>query len=83
MDFDSAELVTKCIAALNSELRVSPLQYTIHAGIQGDQITDTQLADGEGFTIQNTQTGVLNASVGSSIKYDLLGKIAENVHLRG
>jgi type III restriction enzyme len=35
----------------------------------------------EGFTIQDTRTGVLNATIGSSIKYDLLGKIAENVHL--
>ena len=81
VDFDSAELVAKCVAALNSELKVSPLQYTIHAGIQGDQITDTQLADGEGFTLQGTQSGTLNASIGSSIKYDLLGKVAENVHL--
>lgn len=81
VDFDSAELIGKCVSTLNSELKVSPLQYTIHAGIQGDQITDTQLADGEGFTLKNTETGVLNASIASSVKYDLLGKIAENVHL--
>lgn len=81
VEFDSTELVGKCVSTLNSELTVSPLQYTIHAGIQGDQITDTQLADGEGFTLKNTETGVLNASIASSVKYDLLGKIAENVHL--
>ena len=81
VEFDSAELIEKCISTLNSELKVSPLQYIIHAGIQGDQVTDTQLADGEGFTLKNTETGVLNASIASSVKYDLLGKIAENVHL--
>ena len=81
VEFDSAELVGKCVSTLNSELKVSPLQYTIHAGIQGDQITDTQLAEGEGFTLKNTETGALNASIVSSVKYDLLGKIAENVHL--
>lgn len=81
VDFDSAELVEKCISTLNSELKVSPLQYIVHAGIQDEQISDTQLADGDGFTLQNTQTDVLRASIGSSVKYDLLGKIAENVHL--
>lgn len=81
VEFDSAELVKKCIATLNSDLKVSPLQYTIHTGIQGDQVTDTQLAEGAGFAVQNTQTGLLNATIGSSVKYDLLGKIAENVSL--
>jgi type III restriction enzyme len=81
VEFDSTELVGKCVSTLNSELKVSPLQYTIHAGIQGDQITDTQLAKGEGFTIQDTTTDVLKASIASSVKYDLLGKLAENVHL--
>lgn len=82
VDFDSAELVKKCIDTLNSELKVSPLQYTIHAGIQGDQITDVQLAAGEGFKeTENRRAENLNASIGSSVKYDLLGKIAENVHL--
>lgn len=49
--------------------------------MQADQITDTQLAAGEGFAVADTQTGALNASLGSLVQYDLLGKIAENVHL--
>lgn len=82
VEFDSAELIGKCISTLNSELKVSPLQYTIHAGIQGDQITDAQLAAGEGFEeTESRRAENLNASISSSVKYDLLGKIAENVHL--
>lgn len=81
VEFDSAELVGKCIKTLNKELNVSPLQYTIHAGIQGDQITDTQLKDGDGFKLQATTTEAHNASIHSAVKYDLLGKIAENVQL--
>lgn len=81
VEFDSAELVGKCIKALHKELRVTPLQYTIQAGIQGDQITDTQLEQGEGFRLQATTTEAHNASIHSAVKYDLLGKIAENVHL--
>lgn len=82
VEFDSAELVGKCVSTLNSELKVSPLQYTVHAGIQGDQITDAQLAAGEGFDeTESRRAENLNASISSSVKYDLLGKIAENVHL--
>lgn len=81
VEFDSAELVDKCIKTLNKELRVSQLQYTIQAGIQGAQITDTQLRDGEGFQLETTTTEAHNASIHSAVKYDLLGKIAENVQL--
>lgn len=80
VEFDSAELVKKSIDALN-KMKVEQLRYEIRAGVQVDQITDTQLATGEGFAVSNTQTGALNASLGSQVTYDLLGKIAENVHL--
>lgn len=79
--FDSTELVRNSIKTLNTDLRVTPLQYTIQTGIQGDQITDTQLKDGESFVSEDATTGSLSASVHSAVKYDLLGKIAENVQL--
>lgn len=81
VEFKSEELVKNCISTLNKELRVSPLQYTIQSGIQGDQVTDEQLRQGEGFTVQNTATEAHKASIHSSVKYDLLGKISENVQL--
>ncbi len=81
VEFDSVELVENCIRTLNKELRVSPLQYTIQTGIQGDQITDHQLKVGEGFQVQSTVTEAHAASIHSLVKYDLLGKIAENVQL--
>ena len=43
VEFDSAELIANCIKTLNKELRVTPLQYTIQTGVQGDQITEGQL----------------------------------------
>ncbi len=81
VEFDSVELVSNCIKTLNKELRVSPLQYTIQMGIQGDKITDSQLRQGEGFQVQSTTTEAPNVSIHSSVKYDLLGKIAESVQL--
>ena len=41
VEFDSSELVRNSIRALDKELRVTPLQYTIQSGIQDDQITDS------------------------------------------
>lgn len=81
VEFDSAELIANCITALNRELRVSPLQYTIESGIQGDKLTDTQLKNSEGFHKQASTTEKHKASIHSQVKYDLLGKIAENVQL--
>jgi type III restriction enzyme len=80
VEFDSEELVRKCVSALDSQLRVTPLQYTVHIGIQGDGLTDDQLKAGDGFAVTGSTTE-RGGSVHSLVKYDLLGKIAENTEL--
>ncbi|USQ71668.1 DEAD/DEAH box helicase family protein [Roseomonas mucosa] len=80
VEFDSEELVRKCVSALDSQLRVTPLQYTVQAGIQGDGLTDEQLKAGDGFALTGSSTE-RGGSVHSLVKYDLLGKIAENTEL--
>ncbi|QVM85085.1 type III restriction-modification system endonuclease [Novosphingobium decolorationis] len=80
VEFDSEELVRKCVSALDSQLRVTPLQYTVQAGIQGDGLTDEQLRAGDGFALTGSTTE-RGESVHSLVKYDLLGKIAENTEL--
>jgi type III restriction enzyme len=80
VEFDSAELIRKCVGALDSELRVTPLQYTVQAGVQIEQLTDGQLRDGEAFTVTSTSTEQGN-SIHSLVKYDLVGKVAEIAHL--
>lgn len=81
VEFDSSELVRKCIAVLDKDLKITPLQYTIQSGIQGATLTDAQLKVGKGFAINETATEAHNASVHSMVKYDLLGKLAENTQL--
>ncbi len=81
VEFDSSELIRNSIRTLDKELRVTPLQYTIQSGIQGDQITDSQLKHGEGFQLENTAVETHNASIHSMVTYDLLGKLAENTQL--
>lgn len=80
VEFDSAELVSKCVSALDSQLRVTPLQYTVQIGIQGDELTDEQLKTGDGFALTDSTTE-RGGSIHSRVKYDLLGKIAENTEL--
>ena len=80
VEFDSGELVRKCVNALDSQLRVTPLQYTVQTGIQGDGLTDEQLKAGDGFALTGSTTE-RGGSVHSLVKYDLLGKIAEATEL--
>ena len=79
VDFDSAELIRKCVSALES-LRVTPLQYKIQVGVQNDGLTDNQLRSGAGFTATTTTTQHGNR-IHSLVKYDLVGKVSENAQL--
>lgn len=80
VEFDTAELIQKCISALDSELRVTKLQYTVQTGIQSDEVTDEQLRGGTGFSVTRNET-VQAASARSAVKYDLLGKVSEATDL--
>ena len=80
VEFDSEELIRKCISALDSQLRVTPLQYTVQVGVQNDGLTDGQLRSGDGFSVTNTTTE-RGDSIHSLVKYDLVGKVAENAQL--
>ena len=79
--FDTAELIQKCISALGMELRVAKLQYTVERGEQQDQVTYDELQAGQAFYIRENETGYLTHSVHSAVKYDLIGKVAEDTYL--
>ena len=81
VEFDSTELIRNSIRAMDKELRVTPLQYTIQKGEQVDQATYDQLKAGQGYEVRETATEEYNASIHSMVKYDLLGKLAENTQL--
>lgn len=79
--FDSGELIKKCIKALDDGLTVSPLQYTIVKGEQVDNASYEDVTGGEAFKVTETNTEKHKASVHSAVKYDLIGKIAEDTQL--
>lgn len=80
VDFESTELIKKATSALDSHLRVTPLQYTVQTGEQHAAVTDEQLNAGESFKLTGTSTEK-GGTVHSDVTYDLIGKIAENAHL--
>jgi type III restriction enzyme len=63
------------------ELRVAKLQYTVERGEQQDQVTYDELQAGQAFYIRENETGYLTHSVHSAVKYDLIGKVAEDTYL--
>lgn len=79
--FNSDELVRKCIQTLNQELRVTPLKYTVQHGVQAEGISYDQMKSGDGFEVTDTSTEYDAHSIHSAVKYDLIGKVAENVQL--
>lgn len=79
--FDTNELVGKCVKALDKELAVSPLQYTVQRGEQTAEATVETLKKGEAFTISTTETTEHRVSAHSAVKYDLIGTLAEKTQL--
>jgi len=79
--FDTEELIKKCISALDRELRVTRLRYTIQRGEQSDSVTYERLKVGQGFEITENQSETFSHSIHSAVKYDLIGKLATDTQL--
>ena len=81
VDFDSDELISKAVSAIDSRLYVSELQYTTTVGQQKAQMNEYEVERGDSFTKEKTKTKTLKHAATSSIKYDLVGKVAEGTKL--
>lgn len=81
VDFNSKELIQKSIEAIDRELFVSELQYTLSKGSQ-QQVMDRDMVVREvSFYGAKTETKTLKHAEMSQVKYDLIGKIAEGTIL--
>lgn len=81
VDFDSKELIDKCVQALDRDLHVASLQYVIRTGTQRAALEAEHLETGVGFSITETSTHTETLSARSQVKYDLLGEISEKTLL--
>ena len=76
VEFETPELVAKCVKALEAELKVSPMQYTVVAGEQADTATYDGIRQGESFKVTESRADLHRASAHSAVKYDLIGRLA-------
>lgn len=81
VNFDSRELIKKAIMHIDSQLYVSQLQYTATVGHQKSQMNEHELERKETFTGERTKTKTIEHGETSSVKYDLIGKVAEGTTL--
>ena len=81
VEFETPELVAKCVKAMETELKVSPMQYTVVAGEQADVATYDGIRQGESFKVTESSTDFHRASAHSAVKYDLIGRLAEETKL--
>ena len=81
VDFKSEELIKKAISHIDDRMFVARLQYTVTSGEQGKDWTTENVKKGVGFVADDSNTYILERASGSSVKYDLIGKIAEGTKL--
>ena len=81
VDFDSDELIRKAILHINDKMFVTRLQYTVTTGRQTKDLDEHAIDRGDSFSGEKTRTETLKHSEVSQIKYDLIGKIAEETTL--
>ncbi len=71
VEFVGDELIEKSIAAINKELIVARLSYTLTQGLQ----------EGTDFNVERSETKRLDRAQGSLATYDIIGKIATGTSL--
>ena len=81
VSFETDELIDKCVAALDKELKVAPLQYTVERGEQTETTTYEALQTGDAFRHSETETDLPNYIRPVRREYDLSARLAEETKL--
>lgn len=81
VSFDSDELVEKVVEAIDKNLFVSKLQYSLSVSEQKEDISREELAGRNSFNPVTTSIKNVEYTQRSQIKYDMVGKIVENTNL--
>ena len=81
VEFDSQELISKCVRALDKHLKVASLSYTVEIGEQRGTLEAEQLRAGDGFTLTESRRDDEKVTINSQVQYDLIGEITEKTQL--
>ncbi len=77
VSFSDEELRSKSIAAINKDLTVSKLAYTVTLGRQKDKAERTAVEAGDSFRKESSETRELEVDTTSGVAYDLVGEVAQ------
>ena len=81
VDFDSRQLIASAIGALDERLSVTNTQYVMTVAGQRAEITGEQMEQRDSFEAGRRRTEALLHGAVSTVKYDLVGKIAQGTTL--
>jgi type III restriction enzyme len=81
VEFDSKELIEHAINAIDNELKVTRLIYTVETGEQKTEMIKEEIERGESFKNARTRSDTIKSFASEDIKYDLIGKIREKTQL--
>ena len=79
--FDSEEVIKRAITNLNSGLKITPAYVQIRTGVMETIDSKEKLGAGEAFTLTETRAVTVRNPGKGGIKYDLVGKLAEETDL--
>lgn len=81
VQFDSDELISKAVLAIDQELSVTRLIYTVGTGEQKSEMDKEDVEKGQSFKTAKTRSDTIESFASESIEYDLIGKIREKTQL--
>lgn len=81
VDFDTDELIRKAISSLDSKLRVSKIYFKVEEGAMENIDSKEDLATGNAFVKDTSETYQRTVTASSNVKYDLIGKLVDDTGL--
>lgn len=77
VDFESNDLITKAIKAIDEHLNVTQIRIVVERGSMNEIRDKEQLIAGTAMVNENVSTYQATEAVGSNVTYDLIGKLVE------
>lgn len=81
VNFDSDELIKNATIAIDRELNVTRLIYTVATGEQKDEMVKDDVEAAASFKRSKIKSSAIDSFASESVKYDLIGKIREKTQL--
>lgn len=75
VDFETAELISKAIDAIDKHLSVTEIRMVVEEGVMEEIRNKEQLEAGTAMTQTKAKTYNVRETIGTGVKYDLIGRL--------